>query len=155
MPSAVTVWAVDLGVGVSSNERKGVLLLDEGHLRFAPWKDEAPEVAIPLVEVRRVKRLRGSPVLLVERSVGPHIARIAFYFVQPPPLETPKSDLPPWPARQGVMGTLTFRSKRRVRRQNAGYLGMSNKEKKAEIVAWEVAVHEAIEAARGAGRAEG
>jgi hypothetical protein len=39
--------------------------------------------------------------------------------------------------------------KRKARRDNVGYLGLSNRAKKDELVAWERAVRAAIAAARG------
>jgi hypothetical protein len=152
MHDHVTVWAVDLGVGVSMKERKGVLRIEDGALRFAPWKEEQAEVVIPLREIAKVKRLRGSPVLLVERTVGQDVARIAFYFVQPPPMPPSRGEPRTEPLEQRSFGLGLLRNPaRRARKQNAGYLGMMNKTKKAEVVEWADAVQEAIQAVRGAG----
>jgi hypothetical protein len=65
--------------------------------------------------------------------------RTAFYFVQPPPL--PKTIEVP-------TSTLRRNTKRRARRQNVGYLGTWNREKKELLREWEHQVRTAIQAAQ-------
>ena len=86
MPENITVWAVELGRDLDMREIKGVLSLDAASLRFAPWREDRPEVVLPLREVHSVRRLRGSPVLMVARRTDAGVRRTAYYFVQPPPL---------------------------------------------------------------------
>jgi hypothetical protein len=143
----VTVWAVDLGRDALLKERRGTLSLDAGALRFEPAAEGQPEVLIALAEIRKVRRLKGSPVLLVVRPWEGGDRITAFYFVQPPPLEAFRRDTPE-PRQPGFAGLRSPR--RRARKQNVGYLGMSNRQKKAELVAWERAVREAVARARGA-----
>jgi hypothetical protein len=154
MPQTVTVWAVELGRDSDLREHKGVLSLGAETLRFAPWKDDRPEVEFPLREIRQVKRLRGSPVLLIVRTADGVVRRTAFYFVQPPPLPTERGSGAgadgPRPLSPGSLRLGAFRNqRRRVRKQNVGYLGIMNKEKKAEIAEWERTVRQAVAVVRG------
>ena len=138
------MWAVDLVEGASTKERQGTLFLDETTLRFEPSKDGEPSIAIALREVAKVKRLRGSPVLVVLFNRDDARWRTAFYFVQPPPLAAFLED----PRERNVLAALR-NPKRKARRDNVGYLGMSNRAKKDELVAWERAIREAAAAAQG------
>ena len=139
----MTVWAVELGQGSDLQEIKGSLDLEREALVFAPRDERWPELRIRLAEVTKVRRLRGSPVLMVLHGEGPEPSRTAFYFVQPPPLDMP----PTTNERPGLVG-FSRNTKRKARRRNVGYLGASNKEKKAILVVWEQAVREAVVAAR-------
>ena len=145
MPSPVTVWAVELQPGSRLDEVQGSLALETEALVFTPREGHGSERRYPLAEVARARRLRGSPVLLIvhEPTRGPR--RTAFYFVQPPPL------VPPAESRKAVLGPLVGGSPRKVRRRNASYLGISNREKKQVLREWERAVQEALTTVRGAG----
>jgi hypothetical protein len=139
----VRVWAVDLTAGVSTKDHPGFLSLDAATLRFEPSKEGEPTLTIALVEITRVRRLRGSPVLMVLSGRDPTTRRTAFYFVQPPPLtafEAGRDD-------RNVLTALR-NPRRKARRENVGYLGLSNRAKKDEVVAWEKALRSAVEAAR-------
>jgi len=144
MERSIRVWAVDLVQGPSTKERAGTLTLDEAELRFRPEKDGEPGFAITLVEIDKVRRLHGSPVLVVtyRRKAAPW--KTAFYFVQPPPL----APLIGSRDERNVLAALR-NPKRKARRDNVGYLGLSNRTKKDELVAWERAVRSAIAAAQG------
>jgi hypothetical protein len=142
MPAAVTVWAVELGK--SPKDRKGELSLEGDALAFSA--SDGGHLRIPLSALHSVKRLRGSPVLMVVHQDDGTIARTAFYFVQPPPLQPPK-DTPP-ERTPNLFSGMGRTSKRRTRRQNAGYLGMWGREKKAVVAEWV----EAIRSASGATR---
>ncbi|MGZ4115266.1 MAG: hypothetical protein ACXVQU_03430 [Actinomycetota bacterium] len=137
MPEPTTVWAVDL-IREPKKDRQGTLTLDEGQLVFEPRSSTSSALRIPLDAIRRVRRLRGSPVMVVVHRRSEITLETAFYFVQPPPLEpvTGASDRPT---------VLSFGrgSKRRARRQNVGYLGMGNRQKRVEIDEWVRAVDEA------------
>jgi len=141
---SVRVWAVDLVRGAGTEERAGTLTLAEAELRFEPEEEGEPVIAIALAEIDRVRRLRGSPVLVVahRRKLAPW--KTAFYFVQPPPL----APLIGSRDERNVLAALR-NPKRKARRDNVGYLGLSNRAKKDELVAWERAVRAAIAAARG------
>jgi hypothetical protein len=79
---------------------------------------------------------------MIVRDPGLQPARVAFYFVQPPPLEVPLE------AARVAMWGIGRSAKRRARRQNASYLGSWNREKKALLVEWERQVKRAVEAAK-------
>jgi hypothetical protein len=143
VPAPTTVWAVDLGRGASLEEVKGSLSLSSDALIFTPRDEARPERRFPLAEITRIRRLRGSPVLLVIRpGDGGDPQRTAFYFVQPPPLERPQDE-----TRMTPLG-LGRNTKRKVRRQNVNYLGLWNKEKKTLLVEWERQLRGAITASR-------
>lgn len=143
MPEAVTVWVVQLRRGLT-RERSGRLSLEPDALAFAA-DDGSGHVRIALGDVRRARRLRGSPVLLVAHEVHGRTERTAFYFAQPPPLEALVGERPerPSPLPFGRGG------RRKARRQNVGYLGTWNRELKADVAEWERAVREAVRGARG------
>ena len=145
MPDDVRVWAVDLEEGSSLNDREGRLSLQADALRFEPSKQGARAMSIPLRDVTRAKRLKGSPVLLVRNSQGERVAQTAFYFAQPPPLTAFTTEHPDTRA-----SLAAFRNpKRKARRDNVGYLGLTNRTKKALVMEWEDAVRAAAKAARG------
>lgn len=139
---SVTVWAVELGIRSTLEEVQGALELEAEALVFRP-RDGATERRYALREISRVRRLRGSPVLMIVRAGPDGQRRTAFYFVPPPPLERP--DETPRP----TLGGIGRPTKRKVRRQNASYLGLINREKKALIRDWEQRVATAVAAARG------
>ena len=141
MPVAVTVWAVELGPAASTAEVRGRLALASDALVFSPKDERFPERRYPLAEIVRARRLRGSPVLMISQRGVAETRRIAFYFVQPPPL----------PKTEEVTPTSTLRrnTKRRARRQNVGYLGTWNREKKELLREWERQVRTAAQAAKG------
>jgi len=143
MPAPVTVWAVDVGPEAPLEEVKGSLSLSSDALIFTPRDDARPERRLALADITKIRRLRGSPVLLVMRAgAGAEPLRTAFYFVQPPPLERPDDDTRPTPFGVGR------NTKRKVRRQNVRYLGLWNKEKKTVLVEWERQLRSAVSAAR-------
>jgi len=141
VPEPTTVWAVDL-VREPKKDRQGTLSLENGQLVFEPRSSTASAVRIPLDAIRRVRRVRGSPVMLVVHAGSASTLETAFYFVQPPPLE-------PVVGKRDRPTVLSFGrgSKRRARRENVGYLGMGNRQKRDEIDEWV----RAVEAARGGG----
>jgi hypothetical protein len=144
VPEPTAVWAVDLA-REPTKDRPGTLSLQPGHLVFEPRAADAGALRIPLSTIRRVRRLRGSPVLMVVHERAGRKTDTAFYFVQPPPLAPvlPQGDRPT---------PLSFAraSRRRARRQNVGYLGSSGREKRRHIEEWARALDEAIRDAGGA-----
>jgi len=144
VPRAVTVWAVELGKDVEPDETKGTLELASQALLFSPNDETRPAVRLPVSEIVKVRRLKGSPVLMVERTTASGPRRTAFYFVQPPPLSALLGTSVERPS-----GLAAFRNPRRkARRDNVGYLGTTNREKKAALNEWVRAVRTA--AARAA-----
>lgn len=140
MPAPVTVWAVELGPGSNLEEVAGALSLTRDALLFTPRDERRPPRRFALTEITRVQRLRGSPVLVLHRKGGVGL-RTAFYFVQPPPLDRAET-----PTRISPVDMVRS-SRRRARRQNVGYLGMWNREKKAVLREWERQLRTAMDAA--------
>jgi hypothetical protein len=141
MPVAVTVWAVELGATASTAEVRGRLALASDALVFSPRDERLPERRFPLAEIARARRVRGSPVLMIFQRGAEGTRRVAFYFVQPPPLPKTVEVTP--------TSTLRRNTKRRARRQNVGYLGTWNREKKELLREWERQVRTAAQAAQG------
>jgi len=142
MPRPVTVWAVELTRDTAQDDVKGTLELESDALAFSPTDGGRSDVRIPFTAISKVRRLRGSPVLMVvhEEATGPR--RTAFYFAQPPPLGVLLGRQEPMERPRGLEA---FRSpKRRARRDNVGYLGITNREKKDLLTEWVRAVREAI-----------
>ena len=141
MATSVTVWIVPLGRGESMEGVKGSLAIVDDRLEFTPSDDPLGVKRWSLADVTRARRLRGSPVLLVE--LGPDAERVAFYFVPPPPLQPPDEPLRP---------SLGFGrpTKRRMRRRNVTYLGMANRDLRELLREWEVRVRAAVDAAKSA-----
>ena len=140
----VTVWAVELGPEVPPDEIKGALALEADKLTFAPGTQGQPRLAIPLESISKVRRLRGSPVLMVTHGLGAGMRRTAFYFAQPPPLGGITGQTTERPG----TGLAAFRNPRRkARRDNLGYLGVVNREKKALVSEWVRAVRVAAASA--------
>jgi hypothetical protein len=144
MLEPVQVWAVELSAG-STAERAGTLALEPEALRFEP-SEPGRTISLPLAEIVRVRRVRGSPVLMVVARRGAEEVRTAFYFVRPPPLPGAASEEGP---RLAI--PLPGSPRRKARRRNVGYLGLMNREYKGLLVAWERAVREAAAAARATG----
>jgi hypothetical protein len=138
MPEPVTVWAVDL-LREPKKDREGRLSLEAEHLVFEP-RTGGTALRIPVGSIRRARRLRGSPVLLVAHDRDGHRLETAFYFVQPPPLDPVigRSNERPTPFSFGRS------SKRRARRENVGYLGLSNRGNRERIDRWARAVNDAM-----------
>jgi hypothetical protein len=140
VPRAVTVWAVELAKSVEPDEIKGTLELSDTALLFTPLDEARPGLRIALTDILKVRRLRGSPVLTIEHTMQAGSRRTAFYFAQPPPLNALLGTTPERPR-----GLAAFRSPRRkARRDNVTYLGLTNREKKQTLAEWVRAVREAM-----------
>jgi hypothetical protein len=139
VPTPVTVWAVELDRGSSLQDHQGTLSLEGGTLEFRPREDGRPTLRIRAADVTKLKRLRASPVLMVQHRNGERIQRTAFYFIQPPPIDPQPATLPTSPFSFGRT------SKRRARRVNATYLGAGNRQKKLEVREWEGALRQVME----------
>lgn len=143
VPEPTTVWAVEMHLGAL--ERKGTLSLEPDAVHFSP-DSSGREIRIPFSDVTRARRLRGSPVLLIAHAEGGRKLRTALYFVEPPPLGPLLGTEEPVPQRPSLFPRST---RRRVRRQNVGYLSLSNRVKKEEVREWERTLREALDAWRG------
>ena len=133
---------VHLGVGRKPLEIRGTLTLGESGLEFVEKKTGA-DIRFGYGSIRRAKRIRGSPVLIVDWQKDGEDRKTAFYFSQPPPLEpVPRSPTidPP----RGLLGPFTRAtpSKRQVARMNLGYLRSTSVASKGLLRAWVDAVTE-------------
>jgi hypothetical protein len=140
VPAPTTVWLVELGRG-RPDERKGTLFLDAGALRFEDDRS-GTVMRVELSAIRRARRNRGSPILLVDHRADDGTRHLAFYFSQPPPLTPPEPGSAPPPGMGlssrpvGAFGAMRRTSKRRHMRSNIGYLTTSNATKREEIEGW-------------------
>lgn len=139
MPEPTTVWMVHLGTG-SPNDVKGVLSMRDDAVVFDA---EHVSASFPWPTIRRAKRLRGSPVLLVEWREADAARRTAFYFTKPPPLQ-PADPLTEPLAARGAFAAMRRPSKRRHQRQNIRYLQTVAADNKALIQAWATAISERV-----------
>ncbi|MFL5791431.1 MAG: hypothetical protein ACJ76A_07990 [Actinomycetota bacterium] len=148
MPEPTKVWMVQLDR--SPDDVEGTLTLEDQAIRF-----DSPSLgirSISLTAVERVKRIWGSPVLLV-RSVEDGDKRVtAFYFSKPPPLhpDLATSDAPP-PTLIGPFNRNRAPSKRKQRRRNAGYLANASNIVGDSIEVWVKETRAAVAAARANG----
>jgi hypothetical protein len=141
VPRPTIVWMVHLGRGAPPVEVRGTLRLGETALEFAAV-DAGGDTSIGFAAIRKAKRIRGSPVLMVDWVEGATKRRTAFYFSQPPPLApAPHSPgaIPP-----GPLGpfTRTTPTKRQVARMNLGYLRSTSAANRETVRAWEREVSE-------------
>jgi hypothetical protein len=135
MPDARQVWMVRLRRGDTSEVAGTLNLLEEG-LSFVP-KDGSYDMRIPVTTIRRARRIRGSPVLVIRHEVANEVVETAFYFTQPPPMPRADSD----PART-TGNPLRRKTKRKTMRKNAGYLTTMNATHKQDVAAWLSSIEE-------------
>ena len=139
-PKPVTVWMVHLERSRVHNDIKGTLEVQEDILVFTTSDTQQP-VGFPFTSITAVKRLRGSPVLLIEWRHEDSRRRTAFYFTQPPPLP-PRVGRPEpaaWnemPERPNPLSALRRNGKRRNMRVNTRYLQEVAIGKKEVIKKW-------------------
>ena len=82
-PAPTTVWLVREG---DPGATEGTLSLDHQVLRFVPGASASEAVSLPVGDIEKVRRGRGSPLLSITYR-GPEGARkLFFYFAKPPPL---------------------------------------------------------------------
>ena len=139
VPESTIVWMVQLGTGIPPDDVRGRLHLGDTALEFNAVKPGA-DTRIEYADIRKAKRIRGSPVLLVDWQREGAKRRTAFYFSQPPPLEpVPRSPtiVPPGPLGPFTRSTPT---KRQVARMNLGYLRSTSVSSRQVVREWERAV---------------
>ena len=147
MPEPTTVWMVHLRRGEAVVEIKGAIDLTRDAVVFTDAED-GTSVSFAFSSVHRAKRLRGSPVLLLEWQREDEPRRTAFYFSQPPPLTPPEpgqTTMPgdPFTTRPaGAFGAIRRSSKRRHQKTNIQYLQTVGIKQKDEIAAWVDAIME-------------
>ncbi len=145
----VTVWMVPLRRHGELRELKGSLTITSDSLVFTERK-AGDEFLIPLGSIRKTRRVRGSPILMVHHGDGAERWETAFYFAQPPPLRPPEpSSLEP-PRLLGLgLGsksgapTSPRRAKKRHMKSNVAYLQNASFDKKDLIQAWVNKIREA------------
>jgi hypothetical protein len=137
------VWMVHLGQK-KPPEVRGTLTLGENGLEFVERKTGA-DVRFEYRSIRKAKRIRGSPVLMVDWRKDDEDRKTAFYFSQPPPLE-PMPRSPTIEPPRGPLGPFTRAtpSKRQVARMNLGYLRSTSATKRSVVRAWAEAVTERV-----------
>jgi hypothetical protein len=138
------VWMVHLGGRRKPLEVRGKLTLGEQGLEFVERKTGA-DVRFAYGSIRRAKRIRGSPVLMIDWRKDGEDRKTAFYFSQPPPLD-PMPRSPSLEPPRGPLGPFTRAtpSKRQVARMNLGYLRSTSAANKAAVRAWAEAVTERV-----------
>jgi hypothetical protein len=128
----ITVWAVRLGE--YTDEVRGNLVLNEEESRLSFLHEkESKTIHISLGSIRRVRRVFGSPVLVVDFGVADGMGRMAFFFTQPPPVQ---------------QATLVGRGRRR-KRENIQFLMGENAARSSDVKRWRDAVRKAAREARG------
>jgi hypothetical protein len=145
MPDPTTVWMVHLGRGAPT-EIRGTIRTDDDALVFE-HEEKPAALRFPFSRIARVRRILGSPVVIVEWREDDDRRRTAFYFAKPPPLQPSE--------RAGADGALPSlaerraRSKRRHRRASLGYLAASGGRTKRVVKAWTAELRIRTRAARG------
>ena len=134
-PVPRTVWEVDLVRG-RLDERRGSLAIEADAIVFRPDAGGADR-RLALADVRRVRRLFASPVLVVTHGVA--VVETAYYFVEPPPLRPPAETS----LRPGLGSP-----RRKLRRQAFARLAEGNRMLREELRSWERALREAVAEAR-------
>lgn len=142
MIEPTTVWMVPLRRG-QAEERKGVLSLESEGVVFRDAETDQVHL-LHFERVRRVRRVRGSPIVIVDHRAGEDHVTTAFYFALPPPLTPPGPGDEPSPAALttpggkplGAFSAMRRTSRRRHVRDNVRYLTTQSGTKKAELQAW-------------------
>jgi hypothetical protein len=147
VPEPTTVWMVHLAEGVAPVDVRGTLEADTEELRFT--SDSGEGFALAYVSVRRAKRLRMSPVLLVSWDRGEGVRQTAFYFAPPPPIEPMLRSASDEIRRSGGFAPLTRPSRRRQRRKNSVYLSTAVGELRPVVVEWADEVRRGVDRAKG------
>ncbi len=111
--------------------RKGTLSLEADSVVFRPASTAFGDSVFPLAALRKVRRLRGSPVLEIRVAIPEQPPVVAFYFV-PPPDWNPPDEL-----------RIRLLPKRTARKDAITQLRQGNLRKKAEIGAWADAIDQA------------
>jgi hypothetical protein len=140
MPDPTTVWMVRLDRGQTKDIR-GTLSLESNGLLFTDARS-GEAILIGFDAIQKPKRVKGSPILLLTHVSNGERRRIAFYFLQPPPLKPPEPGTVSLPSSGfgerplGPFGALRRTSKRRHMKTNIGYLTTSNTVLKDEVQRW-------------------
>ena len=155
MPRPTKVWMVPLG-RAPVIEIVGMLQAQDEGLRFDPRDERAPATLLRFPDIVKVRRLRGSPVLMITHLGGAGTAKTqtAFYFTQPPALTNIVKSRTPQPEsredlrsiRPAPFGFGQRRpSKRKSVRTNATYLAQEGADRKRELQEWVVEIRGKLE----------
>jgi hypothetical protein len=126
------VWISRLGT--AEGELEGTLAITDTELRFDHRRGSRHE-RIPLTAIRKVKRPVGSPLLYVEYDDRDGmLVRLAFFFAQPPPIDTEASKM----------------RARRKRSDNAGFMWQQSGNVAFVVKAWRDAIRAAVKRAKAA-----
>jgi hypothetical protein len=133
MLEPVTVWMVrQLRRGADLREVEGTLRLDDDAVVFTDRTADA-ETRLPFAATSKVKRIMGSPVLVLTwRDRDDEGTQTAFYFAKPPPMRSGPDRRDPQPP----VSLTRQPSRRRQRREGIGYLTARSRTSKATIKAW-------------------
>ena len=126
-----TVWMVHARTGLDG--RKGTIALRDGSLLFDPESKVNAESRFALSDIRRVRRVRGSPVLEISVQTDGQPPLIGFYFIRPPSLDEGPDT--------------RYLRRRRARKDALNKLRLANSKKKAEVQRWADAIRGAMESA--------
>jgi hypothetical protein len=140
-----TVWMVQLEL--STEDVEGTLELADGALHFTSVDEQTR--TITLTDVTKVKRIIGSPVMLVHSTEHGKARHTAFYFRKPPPLKPPETSVDNVPTLIGPFNRSKPPSKRKQRRANASYLATVSTDAGEEVRDWLKATRAAVGAAKG------
>jgi hypothetical protein len=132
---------------VSTDDVEGTLELQDDALRFTSRTDQTRTIS--LTDVTKVKRIIGSPVLMVHSREDGTQRHTAFYFRKPPPLKPPEPSLDEPPTLIGPFNRNKTPSKRRQRRANVSYLASASTSAGEEVRTWWKATGAAVAAAKG------
>jgi hypothetical protein len=145
----IVAWMVHLRRGEPVEEVKGLLALDPDALAFET-ADPGGILRLPYADMRSAKRLRGSPVLMVEWHEGRQLRRTAFYFTEPPPMATRDPAVPSHdqPTRMGSPFRSMRSAKRKQQRQNVSYFAVRGGALRPALKAWASELSARIAAAR-------
>jgi hypothetical protein len=130
----------------SVDDVEGTLALDDDALRFTAFDERT--TTIDLTDVTKVKRVIGSPVLMVHSLRDGQTRHTAFYFRKPPPLHPPETDLSDPPTLIGPFSRNKPPSKRRQRRANVSYLANAATSATDEVRVWLRATRDAVSEAK-------
>jgi hypothetical protein len=109
MPEPVNVWMARPG---RDDTPSGVLSLGESTLWF---EGSGTTIRVPVADIVKVRRARGSPVITMWWAEEGEHREMAFYFVEPGPIEW--SAEPPWVPGRGLDRTISLMRLREANRQ--------------------------------------
>jgi hypothetical protein len=129
MARASNVWMIHATTGL--NGIRGTISLEGQDLVFRPESGREGETVFRVSEIKKVHRVKGSPILEIFPTSASQPSVVGFYFVKPPSLQ---DDEPT---------TLNFLHRRTGRKKALNALRTANAFKKDEIDRWVRAIRAA------------